>query len=114
MAKIHAGDLHHRFIFGEMGNAEDGAGGTTTAFEDRFTTYAGVVHMRGGESVMAGRLAGRHTQIVQVRVSSNTRRITTDWRAKNARTGEEFAIRDITPTDDRAFLEILCESGVAS
>ena len=113
MAKITTGSLSHRFAFGKMGDGDDGHGGVTTAFVEQFVVWAGVVHMRGGESVMAGRLAGKHTQIVQVRRSSDTAQIGTDWSAKDARTEVLFAIRDITPTDDRAFFELLCESGVA-
>jgi hypothetical protein len=40
--------------------------------------------------------------------------VTTDWRVRDVRTGTIYNIRDITPSDDRAFLDFLVQSGVAS
>ncbi len=108
-----AGELDQRYAFAKKGSASDGYGGTTTAYVDQFTVWAGVTHLRGGETVMAGRLQGKHPQVVRIRSSSQSRQITTDWRARDTKTGTVFAIRDITPTSDRLFLDVLCESGVA-
>lgn len=109
-----AGDLDQRAAFDKQSATSDGAGGTTTAFAEQFTRWAGFKHLRGGEAVMAGRLAGKHSLIATVRRDSSTMLIGTDWRMRDVRTGEAFNIRDITPTKDRAFLELLCESGVAT
>jgi SPP1 family predicted phage head-tail adaptor len=108
-----AGDLKRRVAFDKRSNASDGAGGTTTAFAEQFVVWAKYIHLRGGESVMAARLDGRHQQIVRVRTSTNTRLITSDWRARDNRNGTVFAIRDVTPTEDGAWLDFLCETGVA-
>lgn len=108
-----AGDLKHRVAFDKRGVSSDGAGGNTAAFAEQFVVWAGYTHLRGGESVIAARLEGRHVQVVRVRASSTTRQVTTDWRIRDRRTQDVFNIRDITPTEDRAFIDFLCESGVA-
>lgn len=108
-----AGSLNQRVAFDKQGTGSDGAGGTTTAFAEQFTRWAGFTHLRGGEAVMAARLAGRHAMVVRVRRSPDTLQVNTDWRLRDVRTGDIYNIRDITPTDDRAFLDMLCESGVA-
>lgn len=109
-----AGDLIHRVSFEKRDQSSDGAGGTTTAYSAQFTVSAVYIHMRGGEAVMAGRLEGRHSLVVRVRSSANTRLVTTDWRMRDMRTGEVFNVRDITRTEDRAWIDFLGESGVAA
>lgn len=109
-----AGELDQRVTFQKQGAAGDGAGGTTSAFADQFTVWAKYTHLRGGEEVMAARLGGRHTQVVRVRRSTQTLLADTSWRLVDARTGTEFNIRDITPSEDRSWLDFLCESGVAT
>lgn len=110
-----AGDLIHRVAFDKRSTASDGAGGTATAFSEQFVVSAAYTHLKGGESVIAARLEGRHVMVVRVRAyASTTRLVTTDWRIRDRRTQVVFNIRDITPTEDRAFLDFLCESGVAS
>ncbi len=109
-----AGPLRERVIFEAQGSASDGAGGTTTAWADQFERWAEYIHLKNGESVMAGRLTGKHSQVVKVRAETATRAVTTDWRLRDKRSGQVFNIRDITLTKDRAFFEMLCESGVAA
>lgn len=109
-----AGDLSHRVVLQKQGATSDGAGGTTTAFADQFTVWAGYTNPRSGESVMAGRLAGKPTKVVRIRCSSQARQVTTDWRLRDHRTGELFNIREVTETEDRAFVDLLCEGGVAA
>lgn len=108
-----AGDLYQHVGFDKQGTASDGAGGTITAFVEQFTRRAAYIHLRGGEAVMAARLEGRHTQIVRVRSDSQTRAVTTDWRITDKRSGAVFNIRDITPSDDRRWLDFLAEKGAA-
>jgi hypothetical protein len=107
------GDLFEHVGFDKHGTASDGAGGTITAFVEQFTRRAAYIHLRGGETVMAARLAGRHSQIIRVRSDSSTRTVTTDWRISDKRSGAVFNIRDITPSTDRAFIDFLAERGVA-
>lgn len=114
MRKPTAGELFYSVAFDKKGTASDGAGGTTTAFTEQFTCRAAYVHLRGGESVQAARLEGQHPQVIRVRASSQARGVTTDWRIRDKRTGDVFAIRDITPGVDRQFIDFLCQKGVAS
>ena len=122
-----AGQLFHHVALDRQVTGSDGAGGTVTGWEEQFQCRAGYIHLKGGETVMAGRLEGTHTQIIRVRSSAGTRAITTDWRVRDMRDGEWengvpdgtwtgplFNIRDITPRADRAFLDLLCQKGVAT
>lgn len=109
-----AGDLYYRVAFDKRAEVEDGYGNTVSNWVEQFQCRAAYRHLRGGESVMAGRLQGRHTQVIVVRASSQTRQITTDWRVRDARDGTVFNIRDVTVQTDRMFISFLCESGVAA
>lgn len=115
MPKPTAGDLVYRVAFDKKGGpASDGAGGTTRAFAEQFQCRAGFIHLRGGETVQAARLAGQHPQVISVRSSAQTRDVTTDWRIRDVRTGDVFNIRDITPGIDRQFIDFVCQKGVAT
>jgi len=111
--KVRAGDLYYMVAFEKKGSQSDGYGGAENAWSEQFRCRASFVHLRGGESVQASRLEGRHPQVISVRASTQTRLATTDWRIKDVRTGDIFAIRDIEPVTDRAFIGFLCERGVA-
>jgi head-tail adaptor len=118
-----AGDLFHRVAFDKREEIDRGDGVFVGQWVEQFQVRAGFAHLRGGESVMADRLQGQHTQVIFVRSSSQTRAVDTDWRVRDVRRGEfvngewvgpEFNIRDVTPTTDRQWLDFLCQSGVAS
>lgn len=118
--------LYHRVAFDkrETGNPDSPQdfGNVVSEWEEQFQCRAGFIHLRGGEAILASRLEGRHSQIIQVRASSETRAITTDWRARdvnngswngNVWAGPIYHVKDITPhEEDRAFLDILVTSGV--
>lgn len=118
MAKpLGSGDLYYRVdcqkeVAGvdELGHPVPGAGGWAT----QFTVRAAYRHLRGGEDIMAGRLQGRHTQVITVRASSQTRQITAGWRLIDARDGTVFNVRDVTHETDRMWVSLLCEHGVAT
>ena len=110
-----AGALNRRFRFEKREDTEDGYGTSKASFVHQFTVWTGVRYLRGGESVLSARLDARGPAILTVRASSNTRQIDPAWRAVDDRTGEEYAVRERPrETDDRAFLELLAESGVAA
>ena len=111
--KPNAGELFYSVAFGKREEVTDEYGNTQGAFVELFATRAAYLHLRGGESVMAGRLEGKHTQVIRVRSSTQTRQITTDWYAQDKRSLIFFAVRDVTPSLDRQFIDLLCESGVA-
>lgn len=108
-----AHDLFYRVAFDRRVDVDDGYGNTKGDWQEKFQCRAAYRHLRGGESVMAGRLEGRHTQVITVRSSSQTRKVTTDWRVRDVRTGDEFNIRDVTQETDRQWISLLVERGVA-
>lgn len=110
-----AGRLNERFAFDSRGPASGPDDGTTQGdFVERFDLAAERLFLRGGEAVMAGRLQGKQPVIIRVRASSLSRQITTEWQARDKRSGEPYAIHGVTITPDRDWIEILAESGVAS
>lgn len=110
---ISAGKLYERIAFDAPTETSDGQGGIIQGWQERYCCHAHYRFLRGGETVQAARLEGRQPVIITVRASSETRQVRTEWRIRDTRTGTEFNIRGITPTDDRRFIEILAESGVA-
>lgn len=109
-----AGDLFQRIAFDVHIDVDDGNGNTKGGWQERFQCRAAYRHLRGGEGVMAGRLENRHPQIITVRSSSQTRQVTADWRVRDVRSGDVFAIRDVTHETDRQWISLLCERGVAA
>lgn len=108
-----AGKLDKRIAFESPVETEDRAGGTVRGWAAQFTVAAEYTRLRGGETVMASRLSGAQPTVIRVRVSAQARRIKTGWRGVDARSGEVFNLRAIIETDDRAYIEITAESGVA-
>ncbi|ASY68897.1 phage head closure protein [Sinorhizobium fredii] len=89
-------------------------GNTVSEWQEQFETRAEFIHLRGGETVLAGRLEGRHTQVIRLRSSTASRTITTDWRVVDKRSGDTFNIRDIEHETNRQFISLTCEKGVAT
>lgn len=109
------GRARSRIAFDKRMTIDDGAGNTEGDFAEQFVLYGNLVPKFGGETVMAGRLQGKSTFVLTIRYSSLSRRITTDWRARNVRTGETYNIRNIDDAEERhQWLELLVESGVAA
>ena len=111
-----SGERRSRITFQEPVTVSDGYGNDVQGFENRFTVWASIKTIRTGETVMAGRLAGKQTVVLNVRFSGQTRRITTDWRGVDAREPEKaFNVRSVTNVDEKnAEFDILAESGVAT
>ena len=107
-----AGDLKYSVTFSQRIAVDNGDGVFVGAWDDRFSARAGFIHLRGGEAVMSGRLAGRHPQVVFVRSSELSRAVRVDWRIVDMRSGAVFNIRDVTPSDDGLWIDFLCEEGV--
>ncbi len=117
---MQAGDLRSRVAFYQRVAADDGYGNTQGGFaaDPEFTVAANLRPKLGGEAVLAGRLTGKNTVNITVRRSIATVLVTTDWIAKDARSGEIFNIRSIVdPGQGTAqagrYLEMLAEKGVA-
>ena len=110
-----AGELRHRIAFDKRTDVDDGYGNPVSGpFTEQFVVSAKVQAKFGGEAVTAARLTGQQPVNITVRQSSSTLTIGTDWRARDARSGTVYAIRSIVdPDDGGAWLELLCQSGVA-
>jgi SPP1 family predicted phage head-tail adaptor len=101
--------------FDKRQDVDDGYGNTQSDFVEQFVVWASVRAKFGGETVTAARLAGQQPVTVTVRQSSQTEQITTDWRARDTRSGVLYNIRSIVDPDDAgAYFELLCQSGVAA
>jgi head-tail adaptor len=108
-----AGKLSERVVFDFPTPEDDGQGGREDGWTEGFSCSAGFRYLRGGETVQAARLAGRQPVVVTIRQSSLSRQVTHDWRMRDARSCDVYNIRSIVPTDDRMYLELTCEKGVA-
>ena len=105
-------DLFYRVAFDERGRVDRGDGVYVDRWQEKLSVRAGYIHLRGGETVQAARLAGQHTQVIFVRASEQTKEIKTDWPARDVRTGQTFNIREVVLTEDRKWIDLTCQSGV--
>lgn len=107
-----AGDLDSRLTFEERQPVDDGHGNMRAGWVARFTRWADVMLLKGGETVTAGRIAGRSPAIVKVRACNATRTITAGWRAVDVHDGTVWKVKEPPRlTRDRAFLEMMVEAG---
>ena len=109
-----AGKLDQRVLFQSPTKNPDGYGGREQGWKDEMTVRAGYTRLRGTEAVMAARLEGRQPTVIRVRASSETRRIGSNWRIIDQRSGEVFNVHWIIESDDRRWLDVTAESGVAT
>jgi SPP1 family predicted phage head-tail adaptor len=108
-----SGELRHRVAFEEReSQAADQYGRVQAAFVERFWAAAAIIPRFGGEAVLGARLQGTQPLTIKLRYSKEAARITPEWRARNARSGEIYNIRSVVDPDQRReWLEILCEAG---
>lgn len=100
--------------FDEPVEQTDDYGGVATSYAERHRCRAHFRYLRGGETVQARRLEGVQPVVVTIRQSALARTITTDWRMRDVRRGDTYNIRSAIPSDDRAWIELTCEKGVAA
>lgn len=117
---IGAGRLNQRLQFQSPFEIDDGAGNTTQGWQPQFETAAGIQFLRGGETVLAARLEQTAPLIITVRVSTNTRQVTGEWRAIDMRSGTIYQVKenprhpvDRSGKENRGHFEFLAMSGVA-
>lgn len=117
-----AGTLRFKLHFQRRSVGTDGWGGPQQdgarrgSFETVFTVRAAMTPLRGTESVMAERLAGRQPWVVAVRSSSQTRQVDTSWQIVDARDESRvFAITGAADPDGRRmWIELLVTEGAPS
>lgn len=119
-------DLQYRVAFDAPEVVPDGYGGTEIGWDTDAAVEARAHFrfLRGGETVQGARLEGRQPVVVTIPNSAAARAITSAWRMRDMRAGTiasggqwdgpAFQVR-VAPvlSDDRRWLEILVESGVA-
>lgn len=109
-----SGAMVELVAFDEPTESPNGQGGTIGGWIERYAARATYRYLRGGETVMQARLAGQQTIVVKIRSAAAARDITPEWRMRDVRRNTEYNIRSIAPSDDRLYLELTCQSGVAT
>lgn len=108
-----SGQLSDRVAFDRPTQASNGQGGLISGWAERHACWAQITWLRGSETVIAARLAGRQPVVVRVRACPAAAEIRTDWRIRDLRRGLEFAIKSgPVPSADRGWLDFTAESGV--
>jgi SPP1 family predicted phage head-tail adaptor len=107
-----AGDLRWRVAFDQITEADSDLGGTAGDWEEQFSCRARLRYLKGSEPVIAQRLTGVQPVVITVRSSSLTRCVDASWRVRDER-GTVFNIRSVTPDERRAWIDFLCDAGVA-
>lgn len=114
MAKPTAGQLQNRVAFDERETIEDGYGNEQSSFAERFKSWAAFRSRGGSEAVVADRLEGRNLMGVYLRSTPQTRAIKADWRMRDVRTGDVYAIRIVDAVSDRYWVYVEAQTGVAA
>lgn len=85
-------------------------------WQQEFTRWAEVFARMGSETILAARLTGVQPVEITVLRDSDTRRITSAWRAVDEHSGEVFALTSppADPDGRRAKLKMMGTSGVAA
>lgn len=116
-APTSAGSLKAKVRFESRTETADAYGNVEGAWAAQFTRRAEIKPLQGGEAVMASRLEGRQPALIIVRRDSQTKTITTDWRAVEIMldaTEQAYNIRSAEDMErDGRFVTILAERGVA-
>lgn len=105
--------LYEAFAFDSPVSIDNAAGGKELGWTEAFTARAKVRYLRGSEEVLAARLQGRQPIVAVIGNSVAARLVTTDWRMRDTRRAIDYNIRTVVPSDDRRWIEITAESGVA-
>src|SRR5690606_3384202 len=113
--QMRAEDFRTKVFFQSRGMADDGFGNMVPSgdFETQFGPdgiWAHLKPLRGSETVMAARLAGRQPYIITVRSSSDTRQVNEAWRVVEKNNPDRVYAIKAPPTDPdnkRAWIEFL-------
>lgn len=68
-----------------------------------------ITFLRGGEEVIAGRLAGINTVVIRGRRTA-LQAATTHWQIKDNSSGQLYEIKSVIPTEDGRSLDFTCQS----
>lgn len=113
VAPMNAGDLTFSIALDAPTETPNGQGGILQGWAQRYTCAAHVRFLRGSEAVISARLAGRQPVVITVRNCAAARACAVDWRIRDMRSGTVYNVKAApVPSQNRAWLEILAESGV--
>lgn len=104
--------LDKRVAFDDRQQVDDGHGNFTGAFVEVFTCWGAFTYLRETESVIAARLEGRQPLVVRVRATDQTEKVDHDWRMRHG--SDVYAVRSVIPSEDRRWIDIMVERGVAA
>jgi len=103
-----AGQLKDRISFSQR--EPDANGVRLGDWGEPLTVWAQLTWLRGGEGVLAQRLAGRQPVVITVREFAATRAIDNSWRAVNAHDlAQVFDIKSAASSREAGFIDILAE-----
>jgi head-tail adaptor len=117
MAKpTRAGAMREKIEFQVKITSPDEYGNEQTEWQTQFTTAARLTPMKGGEPVIASRLAGVQPYIISIRSCVAARAVTTAWRAVDARNPSRiFNITSAANVDEKnAYIDMMATQGVAT
>lgn len=110
-----AGNLRFRVSFQKKTPQDDGGGATLGDWAQQFVRWAAIQPLRGGETVQAERLTGTQPVLIIVRADSETRTITTGWRAVETLPGGAVRYYGLKTAEDMLrdgeFLTLLAVAG---
>jgi len=114
-AKFGAGQMIERVAFDRRAMVDDGYGNIVAGdFEEQFQARAKFIFATASETVMAGRLEGRQSIIVQIYMQDAAEAVGTDWQMRDVRRGKSYNVREVHEDRTRLLLELLVEGGVAT
>tara|TARA_R110002012_G_scaffold101777_4_gene241148 strand:- start:1839 stop:2180 length:342 start_codon:yes stop_codon:yes gene_type:complete len=106
------GKLDRRIAFYSPISSSGGYGGTEYGWNLEFEVWTNVRYLKGGESVMAGRLEGKRPVVLTLRKSIDSVSISSNWKCNFDHM--DFNIREAPKqSDDRLYVEFMVEGGVA-
>lgn len=110
-----AGSLRERITFDARAVTDDGYGNPVSGdFTEQFTVWGRVRPLKGGETVLASRLAGTQPVIITVRDTSDTREITSAWRARVGSVTYALTSPPANMDERRQYFDILATVGIAA
>lgn len=106
---MRAGSLNKRATFQSLVITSDGAGGSTSVWQDYTTVWAQLMPDRAREKIQQGRIADNQSGVLRVRSSTTTRAIDDTYRV--VLDGVTFNVRSHTNPDQvNDMIELLIET----
>lgn len=108
-----AGDLREVIELQQNEEIDDGYGNVYGGWTTKITAPARIRILKGSETIIASRLAGKQTAVITARWQPDIEPVTPAWRAKDARTGKIYDIKAVTPDERKAWVDLLTEATVS-